>query len=62
MKRIVGWAQETLGVREIAGIFAVENTASRRVMEKLGMTFYETTEYTKLDGSATFRAETWRQV
>ena len=61
MERIVGWARETLGVRAIAGIFAVENTASRRVMEKLGMTFYETTEYTKLDGSATFRAETWRR-
>ena len=30
-------------------------------MEKLGMTFYGTTEYTKLDGSATFRAETWRR-
>ena len=59
MERIIGWARETLGVREIAGTFAIENTASRRVMEKLGMTFYETTEYTKLDGSATFRAETW---
>lgn len=30
--------------------------------KKLGMTFYKTTKYTKLDGSATFRAETWRRV
>ena len=46
----------------MAGTFAVDNNGSRRVMEKLGMTFYEDTEYSKLDGSETFKAKTYRKV
>ena len=59
MKKILEYARSTREVKEIAGTFAVENIGSRRVMEKLGMTYLEDTEYTKFDGSATFKAQTF---
>ncbi len=60
--RILKYAQEKYGVRAMAGTFAVDNNGSRRVMEKLGMTFYEDTEYSKLDGSETFKAKTYHKI
>ena len=45
----------------IEGEFCIENYGSRRVMEKLGMTYYKDAEYTKLDGSETFKAEIYRK-
>lgn len=62
MEKIICWARENFLARVIEGIFAVENIGSRRVMEKLGMTFFEDSEYSKLDGSATFRAKTYRRT
>ncbi len=62
MKRIIEYAQSKYLVRAIAGTFAIGNEGSRRVMEKLCMTFYEDTEYSKLDGSETFKAKTYRRV
>ena len=62
MTRIIEYARSKFDIPSIAGTFALENGGSRRVMEKLGMTFYEDTEYTKLDGSATFKAKTYRLV
>ena len=62
IKRIIEYAQSKYKVRAIAGTFAIGNEGSRRVMEKLGMTFYEDTEYTKLDGSETFKAKTFHKV
>ena len=62
MTRIIEYACSKFDIPSIAGTFALENGGSRRVMEKLGMTFYEDTEYTKLDGSATFKAKTYRRV
>ncbi len=59
MKKILEYALSTKDVKVIAGTFAVENFGSRRVMEKLGMTYLEDTEYTKFDGSATFKAQTF---
>ena len=59
MSKIIEWARENFTVHCIAGTFAVGNIGSQRVMEKLGMTFYEDTEYTKLDGSETFKAKTF---
>ena len=41
-------------VRGIQGTFATENYRSRRVMEKLGMTFLEDVTLTKLDGSESY--------
>jgi len=49
-------------IRVIEGVFAVENNKSQRVMEKLGMSFVEDTEYEKLDGSAHFLAKKYRRV
>ena len=41
-------------VRGIQGTFSTENFRSRRVMEKLGMTFLEDVTLTKLDGSESY--------
>ena len=46
-------------VKSIVGQFADENVKSKRVMEKLGMQFLKDSEYTKLDGSATFKAKVY---
>ena len=62
IKRILEYAQSKYDVHVIAGTFAIGNEGSRRVMEKLGMSFYEDTEYTKLDGSETFKAKTYHRV
>ena len=62
ISRILEYAQEKYDVHVMAGTFAIGNEGSRRVMEKLGMTFYEDTEYSKLDGSETFKAKTYHKV
>ena len=62
ISKIIEWAREDFTVPVVAGTFAVGNIGSQRVMEKLGMTFYEDTEYSKLDGSETFKAKTYRRV
>ena len=48
-------------VEAIDGIFAAENSKSRRVMEKLGMVFVRDTSFDKLDGSQTFPAKYYRR-
>lgn len=62
ISRIIEYAMSKYDVHVIAGTFAVDNNGSRRVMEKLGMTYYEDTEYSKLDGSETFKAKTYHKV
>lgn len=62
ISRIIEYAMSKYDVHVIAGTFAVDNIGSRRVMEKLGMTYYEDTEYSKLDGSETFKAKTYHKV
>ena len=62
ISRIIEYVKSKYEVRVIAGTFAVDNNGSRRVMEKLGMTFYEYTEYSKLDGSETFKAKTYHKI
>ena len=59
MKKILEYALSTKDVKVIAGTFAVENIGCRRVMEKLGMTYPEDTEYTKFDDSETFKVQTF---
>ena len=54
--------RKTRKIRAIEGLFAVENYKSQRVMEKLGMTFVEDTEYEKFDGSAHFLAKKYRRA
>ena len=48
-------------VEAIDGTFAAENSKSRRVMEKMGMTWVRDTQYEKLDGSRTYRAKYYRR-
>ena len=62
MTKIIEWTRQNFTVRAIAGTFAIGNIGSQRVMEKLGMTFYEDTEYSKLDNSETFKAKTYHRV
>ena len=59
MKKILEYVLSTKDVKVIAGTFAVENIGCRRVMEKLGMTYSEDTEYTKFDDSETFKVQTF---
>mgnify|MGYP000583272598 CR=1 FL=1 len=42
--------------------FAVDNFRSRRVMEKLGMTFERTGESVKFDGSETFKTNIFSKI
>lgn len=62
ISKIIEYARSKFDIKEIYGTFAVENNGSRRVMEKLGMTFFEDCEYSKFDGSRTYTAKTYRRV
>ena len=48
-------------VEAIDGIFAAENSKSRRVMEKLGMVCVRDTRFDTLDGSQSFPAKYYRR-
>lgn len=61
IKAILEFIQERHEVKAITGTFAVDNKKSGRVMEKLGMTYWCECEYTKLDGSETFKAIRYRK-
>ena len=62
LSAMIDYAKEKYGVKKIEGTFAIDNIGSRRVMEKLGMTFERDTEYSKFDGSATFKAKTFSKI
>ena len=49
-------------VRGITGTFADVNSRSRRVMEKLGMTYLEDCTVTKLDGSAAYPGKRYLRI
>lgn len=49
-------------VRGIQGTFADANVRSRRVMEKLGMTYTEDVTLHKLDGSASYPGKRYRRL
>ena len=57
IKAIIDFVDKEKGIRAIVGEFAKDNSKSRRVMEKLGMTYWKDSTYTKLDGSATFESK-----
>lgn len=61
MNAIIDYVNKEKGINRIIGDFAVENNKSRRVMEKLGMTYWKDYQYTKLDGSATFDAYMYKR-
>ncbi|MBR2284370.1 MAG: GNAT family N-acetyltransferase [Ruminococcus sp.] len=55
--RMMDFARRRHNARRFAAECAVENTGSARVIEKCGLHFLEYCEYTKIDGSETFRAK-----
>ena len=61
MEKIIEYVRSRFEIKMIEGEFCIENYGSRRVMEELGMTYYKDAEYTKLDGSETFKAEIYRK-
>lgn len=57
MRAIVDYAHNELGVNKICSDHAVDNPRSGKVMEKLGLKFHHYGEYSKLNGSVTFKAK-----
>ena len=62
IRGLIEYAGNRREVRGITGTFANENDRSRRVMEKLGMTFLEDVTISKLDGSATYPGKRYRRI
>ena len=62
LSAMIEYAKEKYGVNKIEGTFAIDNIGSRRVMEKLGMSFDYETEYSKFDGSVSFKAMVFSKV
>ena len=60
VKAIIDFAHIQRGAKVFAAHHAVDNPASGRVMEKCGLTFHHDGEYSKFDGSETFRAKYYR--
>lgn len=59
-KRMIKFAYENLGARDFVAYHAVDNPASGRVMEKCGMKFSHFGEYSKIDGSVTFKTKVYK--
>lgn len=57
MKAIIDFAHKELGVNKICSDHAIDNPRSGRVMEKCGLKFHHYGEYSKTDGSQTFKAK-----
>lgn len=58
-KGMIEFIQEKYSPGIISGECAVENTASARVMEKCGLTFKGYGEYSRFDGSQTYRSKVY---
>ena len=54
IRAIIDCVDKEKGIRAIVGEFAKDNIKSQRVMEKLEMSYWKDSKYTKLDGSVTF--------
>lgn len=60
MKAIIDFVYRNLGIKKICSYHAVDNPRSGRVMEKCGLKFDHYGEYTKIDGSQTFKAKFYK--
>lgn len=58
---LIDYVSRSRKINAIEGEFAEENDKSRRVMEKLGMSYSRDAEYEKLDGSKRFKAKIYRR-
>lgn len=61
MQGIINQIKSVRELKILEGEFAKENKKSKRVMEKLGMKYNRDSEYTKMDGSRTFKSEVYRR-
>lgn len=59
-KRMIEYVYSEHNAREFVSEHAVENTASGRVIEKCGLVFEGYSEYSKFDGSRTFKCKKYR--
>ena len=59
-KALIAFARKEFGSKVFVSSHAVDNPASGRVMEKCGLTFHHCGEYSKADGSETFREKYYR--
>ena len=59
---LLEYVRQRRDVRGIRGTFAAANSRSRRVMEKLGMTYVEDVMLSKLDGSDTYPGKLYRRL
>ncbi len=59
-KRMIGYVIEQHNAKEFVSEHAVDNPASGRVIEKCGLAFEGYSEYTKFDGSRTFKSKVYR--
>ena len=60
MRAVIAYVRGRRDVKAIEAEYAADNPASGRVMEKLGLRYSRDTQYTKFDGSATFKARICR--
>lgn len=60
MKAIIDFVYRELGVKKICSCHAVDNPRSGNVMEKCGLKFDHYGEYTKKDGSQTFKTKYYK--
>lgn len=58
---LIDYVSRSRTINAIEGEFAEENDKSRRVMEKLGMSYNRDAEYEKLDKSKRFKAKIYRR-
>ena len=56
IQAIIDYVDKEKGIRAIVGEFAKDNKKSKRVMEKLGMTYWKDGQFSKLDGSVIFKS------
>nr|WP_318681894.1 GNAT family N-acetyltransferase [uncultured Treponema sp.] len=61
-RKIIEHARNNYDVKKIVSVFAVDNPKSGHVMEKLGMKFHCDCEYTKWDGSESFKAKKYEII
>ena len=59
-KCMINYAYKELNARDFVCEHAVENPASGRVIEKCGLKFSNFDEYSKFDGSQTFKAKVYK--
>ena len=59
-KRMIAFANQEFGIHDFSANHATENPASGKVLQKCGMKFERIGEYSRFDGSETFKADFYK--